>query len=159
MKRSDLVLVSRVGIFAFIAIIVLSSLIAAQRCDLTGEWTMQQENGIRVMLSLKQNKANVAGSASYQGKKQGHAHMEIGQVVGSSERIGNNPYTFFFSIKWEYGETGIYRGYLQNKAADSRTYTPTKIFRGNAYIAEDASNRDRRTDWRILEAIPCVRSK
>jgi hypothetical protein len=154
MKLNSIIFGSRFGILCCLLSATLSSVAAAQKCTVTGDWTLKQENGITVKLSLLQKGERVTGSASFQGMKQGHGHTEIGKVSGVFKSEGKHSTTLRIDIKWEYGETGVYKGYLQNRVARNK-YTSAQMIKGEAYITEDATNRDRRTYWQIVEDISC----
>jgi len=146
----------------FIVIVAaLSSFAAAQKCSpsVTGDWTLQQDNGITVKLTLRQTDKKVTGSASFQGMKQGHGHMEFGKVYGVFQQEGANNYPLRIEIRWDYGETGVYRGWLQTRCGDSGCKETSLIIKGYAYIQRDANNQDRRSNWRILQDIPRVPDK
>lgn len=156
----SIVTLSRTGFFVVI-VAALSSFAAAQKCSpsVTGEWTLQQDNGITVKLSLRQTDKKVTGRASFQGMKQGHGHIEVGSVLGWFQQEGPNNYPLRIEITWEYGETGVYRGWLQTRCGDSGCKETSQIIKGYAYIQRDANNQDRRSNWRILQDIPCVPDK
>jgi len=160
MKLNWIVLGSRIGILPLLLLTILASSAAAQNCkyDVTGDWTLQQENGITVKLSLRLADKKVTGSASFQGTKQGHGHIEIGKVAGVFQKEGQFKMVFRIEIKWEYGETGVYRGFLEERCPDNKCNGARRI-RGDAHIAEDATNQDRKTSWKILQDIPCVPTK
>jgi len=159
MKTNSIVLKARIALLPLLILIALSSFAAAQKCtwNLTGDWTIDQYNGIKVKLTLRQTGTKVRGTASYQGTKQGHAHMEFGKVKGVFEENENGTFSFLVDIKWEYGETGIYRGQL--KRTKRNGFNDRYMLMGNAYIAEDSGNSARKTDWETAEAIPCVPKK
>jgi len=154
MALNSLIFRTRLAMFCCLVAAALSSMAAAQKCTVTGDWTLKQENGITVKLSLLQKGEKVTGSASFQGMKQGHGHIEIGKVSGVFKPEGPHTITLRIEIRWEYGETGVYKGYLQNRGSGNK-YSVAQMIKGETYIREDATNRDRRTNWQIVEDIPC----
>jgi hypothetical protein len=152
-----IVAVSRTCLLIVI-VAALSSFAAAQKCtpSVTGDWTLQQDNGITVKLSLRQTDKKVTGSASFQGMKQGHGHMEFGKVDGVFQQEGPHNYPLRVEIRWDYGEIGVYKGWLQTRCGDSGCKGTGNIIKGYAYIRQDALNQDRKSNWRIVQDIPCV---
>jgi hypothetical protein len=121
----------------------------AQKCtwNVSGKWTIKQSNGIRVKLSLRQVGKEVAGTASYQGMKQGRRHTETGDATGTWSDLETTRPFLLLRIAWDYGETGDYRGTIN---------TTFGILSGRQRIAEDAGNESRSSNFRFVEEVPCV---
>lgn len=138
----------------------LSSCTFAQRCkfNVNGDWDLQQNNGILVKVSLTQKGTKVTGLASYVGRKQGHAHTETGDITGTFSLDGSKLYRLRMKIKWDYGETGIYTGWVDQGfiPGTGRSVDGKWWMRGDAYIEEDPHNSARMTAWKFVKNIPCL---
>jgi hypothetical protein len=150
---------SKSVITTLLIIVGLSSYAAAQNCKfyVNGDWDLWQNNGILVKISLAQKGESVTGLASYQGMKQGHSHAETGDISGTFYPTeGSGRYRLQLKIKWDYGETGVYTGWIDKRYNQDTGRSDGKWWmKGDAYIQEDPNNDARMTAWKFVKNIPC----
>jgi hypothetical protein len=148
-------------ITTLLIIVGLSSYAAAQNCkfNVNGDWDLRQNNGILVKISLTQKGDSVTGLASYQGMKQGHSHTETGDISGTfhpSEAAG--AYRLQLNIKWDYGETGVYTGWVGKRYIQPSGRSDGKWWiKGDAFILQDPNNFARMTAWQFVKNLPCLK--
>ncbi len=150
---------SVIAIFLMLAALASSSNAQSCRFNVSGDWDLRQNNGILVKVSLTQKGNKVTGLASYQGMKQGHAHTETGEITGTFNPTESlNRYRLEMDIKWDYGETGIYTGWVGKDYSQTTGRTDGKWWmRGDAYILQDPNNAARRTAWKFTKNLPCLK--
>jgi hypothetical protein len=139
----------------------LASSSAAQSCkfNVNGDWDLWQNNGILVKISLTQTGEKVTGLASYQGMKQGRRHSENGDVTGTFYPTeSTSRYRLYLEIKSDYGETGVYTGWVDKQYSQATGRSNGKWWmKGDAYIRQDPNNFARMTAWRFVKNLPCLR--
>ena len=136
------------GLVSLVLFALCSFALAQQKCtrNNTGDWTLRQTNGIKVKLSLTQKGQNLTGRASFQDMKLGRRHIQSGDVTGKLTLEESIRYYFRVEIWWDYGETGVYTGTIDQTNG---------ILGGDAYILQDPRNKGRQTNWKIMQEIPC----